>query len=174
MATRRFLEPEPVSKELNDAMITLSLKVFDAPDVDLHNPEAVKQRVQSYFDQCSALGLRPGNMGLYASLGLSRQDVSDILAGRNKSKVSPACIDILQKAKQAMSVYREQLGSAGKINPVTLIFWQKNFDGLTDAQQIEISRADNRLNAVYSPEEIQRMIADIPVDIEPDEPDTTD
>ena len=110
-------------------------------------------------------GLRPGNLGLYASLGLSKQDVSDAIRGRNKSKLSSSSIDLLKKAKVALSTYREMLGSTGKINPVTLIFWQKNYDGLEDKQTMEIAPRKD-LEPERTPEQIEK---DIPIDVDFDE-----
>ena len=132
--------------------------------IDLHNPAEVKQAIINYFIDCEKSGKRPGNMGLYRALDLTRQDVNDALRGKNKSKVSPDCIDTIKKALSLLSEYREQLGAQGKLNPVTMIFWQKNFDGLADTQQIEVTAAPAPA-ATMTPEEIARQIEqDIPID----------
>lgn len=132
--------------------------------IDLHNPQEVKQAIINYFIDCEKSGKRPGNMGLYRALDLTRQDVNDALRGKNKSKVSPACIDTIKKALSLLSEYREQLGAQGKLNPVTMIFWQKNFDGMTDAQQIQVT-ASPAPAAAMTPEEVARQIEqDIPID----------
>ena len=69
-----------------------------------------------------------------------------------------------------MALYRESLASEGKINPVTYIFMAKNYDGLTDTQQIEVSAAQSQ-EARLSPEEIARQIEkDIPIDGDYKEP----
>ena len=58
------------------------------------------------------------------------------------------------------------LGSTGKINPVTLIFWQKNYDGLEDKQTMEIAPRKD-LEADRTPDEIAKQIeADIPIDVD--------
>ena len=66
-------------------------------------------------------------------------------------------IEYLKKACKTMSSIRESLGSQGKLNPATLIFWQKNFDGLSDVQQVEIAAVQQ---AVKSPEQIAAEIDD--------------
>ena len=139
---------------------------LDRPPVDLHDPEAVKQAIYNYLVDCEEAGKRPGNMGLYRALDLTRQDVNNILTGKSKSKVSPDCIDILKKALQLLGEYREQLGAQGKLNPVTMIFWQKNYDGLEDQTKLAI-QADAGPAATLSPEEVARQIEqDIPIDAE--------
>lgn len=148
-----------VSKDENAAMCEYALNIFHAPAVDLRDPEAVSCAIDGYFRDCINRGLRPGNLGLYASLGLSKQEVSNEIRGVTHKLDSPT-IDLIKKAKVALSTYREMLGSTGKINPVTLIFWQKNYDGLEDKQTMEIAPRKD-MEAERTPEQIE---ADIPID----------
>ena len=56
--------------------------------------------------------------------------------------------------------------SDGKINPVTGIFWQKNWDGLKDQQEVVIEPR-RQVEADQTPEQVQRMLEqDIPIDME--------
>lgn len=121
------------------ALSRYALNIFQQKTPDLHNPKEVEQAVIDYFNNCADNGIRPANLGLYASLGMTRQDVDDVLRGKNKSKVSHDCIDIIKRAKVALSSYREGLAMSGKVNPVTAIFWSKNFDGMSDVQTIEVT-----------------------------------
>lgn len=159
-----------VNKDENAAFCQYALDIFNAPPVNLDNPDEVAGAISGYFNSCIDRGLRPGNLGLYAVLGLSKQDVSDALRGRSR-KLSPSTIDLIKKAKVALSTYREMLGSTGKINPVTLIFWQKNYDGLEDKQTMEIA-PKQALEADRSPEEISKQLEqDIPIDVDFEEMD---
>lgn len=142
-----------------------ALDMFHAPSVDLDDPDAVAAAIDGYFKYCIDRGLRPGNLGLYAALGLSKQDVSNAINGYSK-KLGSSTIDLLKKAKQALATYRELLGSQGKINPVTLIFWQKNYDGLKDVQDITIT-PNAALEQERTAEEIrQKVLEDIPIDVD--------
>lgn len=156
--------------DTNRNMIVAALKYFDAPPINLKDPQQVHDRIIDYFQTCTERGLRPANLGLYSALGLSRQDVSDILRGANRSKVSPASIDTLKKARLALSTYRESLAMTGKINPVTAIFWGKNFDQMSDTTRIEVSRNDALSRAGMTPEQIaQKIREDIPIDTDYEE-----
>ena len=135
-----------------------ALEVFESKPPDLHDAKQVKQTIIEYFESCDRHGVRPANLGLYATLGLSKQEVSTILNGRDKNKVSPEVCDLLKKAKQTLSTYRESLAMTGKLNPVTAIFWAKNYDGMTDVQQIEVTAADNTSPLQLSQEELQKRI----------------
>lgn len=140
-----------VSDDENRNIIELCLETFTAPVPDINNPEEVYTAIAGYFRSCVERGLRPGNMGLYARLGKSRQEINNIVHGR--TKINPAASDIIKKALSTLSQMREQYGATGKLNPVTLIFWQKNFDGLSDVQQIEVSARDTSA-AEQTPEQI--------------------
>ena len=158
--------PEEISN-----LTSLALSVFMIKTPDLHNPDEVQQAIINYFQTCQTHGTRPGNLGLYAALGMSRQDYHDVINGRNKSKVSPECIDIVKRAARAVGVYREGLALQGKINPVTYIFMGKNYDGLEDVTRLDVS-ADRGPAANLSPDEIAKQIEkDIPVDAEYTETD---
>ena len=152
----------------NAAMCSYALNIFHASPVNLEDPEEVAAAIEDYFKDCAEKGLRPGNLGLYSVLGLSKQDVSNAILGYSK-RLSPAVIDLLKKAKVALSAYREMLGSTGKINPVTLIFWQKNYDGLEDKQTMEIAPKRD-MEAEKTPEEIEKQLEkDIPIDVDCEE-----
>lgn len=154
-------------KELNSLTANMRenfLKDLARPPVNLKDPEQVKQAIYNYLLDCEQSGKRPGNMGLYRALDMTRQDINNVLTGKSKNKVSPACLDIIKKALSMLSEYREQLAIQGKLNPVTLIFWQKNYDGLRDQTEIQLS-ADTTPAASLSPDEIQQRIEkDIPID----------
>ena len=146
----------------NLASLALSVYMIETPD--LHDPEQVQAAIIRYFQTCQEHGTRPGNLGLYAALGMSRQDYNDVLRGKNKSKVSPECLDMMKKATRAVGVYREGLALEGKINPVTYIFMGKNYDGLEDQSRIQVE-ASTGPAAGMTPEEIARQIEqDIPID----------
>ena len=142
------------------------IDIYNSPTPNLHDEKEVHNAIMNYFLHCQEHNVRPGNLGLYACLGLSRQDYNDVIRGKNKSRVSPACIDMMKKAVRAIGVYREGLALEGKINPVTYIFMGKNYDGLTDATQLEVTTTQGPA-PMLSPAEIQKQIeADIPIDSE--------
>ena len=155
-----------ISYEDNKNMIELCLDVFHTKEPDLNNPDEVEKTISAYFSNCINRGLRPGNMGLYTVLGLTKTNVKDLLQGRIKSvdgrAVNNATITLIKKACKSLSLFRESLGAQGKLNPATLIFWQKNFDGLEDVQRVDVAPV-NALQPERTPEELQKLIEeDIP------------
>ena len=141
-----------------------ALELFQATPPDLHDPEQVERAIYEYFQSCDRHGVRPANLGLYAALGMTKQDVSATLAGKTPNKVSPAVIDLIKKAKLILSTYRESLAMSNKLSPPVAIFWAKNYDQMTDEQRIEITTSTGPA-ATLSPEEVAKQIEqDIPID----------
>lgn len=155
---------EPISDNDNALFCGCARNIFNSPKVDLNNTEEVIQAINDYFTDCMETGLRPGNLALYAVLGLSRQDVSNAIYGYSK-KIPPATIDVIKKAKESLAAYRELLGSHGKVNPVTLIFWQKNYDGLKDQQDIVVT-PNNPMGEMPDAKSIEQKYENLPEEIE--------
>ena len=150
-----------LSEDDNKNYISLIKESFNVRKPDLSNQDEVNAAIQCYFDRCYEHNVRPGNMGLYNALGLSRQDVNEYLNGRRKAP-NQAFIDTLKKVKAAMAEYREVLGSQGKLSPPVLIFWQKNHDNFEDVQRVDVAPI-NALQPERTPEELQKLIEeDIP------------
>ena len=149
-----------LSVEDNKRMITQMMKTFTAPPINLNDPEAVERRIAEYFASCAESGLRPGNLGMYSALGLTKQDVNNALHERSH-KLNPAVIDSIKRGILAMSSYREMLCNHGKLNPVSYIFQSKNFDGLTDQAQLQVTRADDFGKPRMTPDQIDAYLHDI-------------
>lgn len=159
-----IVDNTPVDKELNAIMINHCLDIFHMKEPDLSNSNEVKNAIDYYFNSCITKGLKPGNLGLYTAIGLDKRQVNDLLNGRIKLNASPATIGHIKKACKALSLYRESLGAEGKLNPATLIFWQKNFDHMKDVQKIDID-TNTAPKADLSPDEIQqKLLEDMPID----------
>lgn len=166
MTAGRDLPPEDL-RNLTQAALAVFLRSSNPPD--LHNVEETKAAVIGYFNTCIEKGLRPGNLGLYAALGLSRQDYNNIVTGKSKRRATPECIDVLKNATRAIGSYRESLALEGKIHPTTYIFMGKNYDQMEDATRLEVS-ADTGNAARLTPEQVARQIErDIPIDVEFDD-----
>ena len=148
-----------------------AMDIFKKDPPNLHDADAVNAAVVDYFKACEENGIRPSNLGLYAALGMSRQDVNNVLTGKSKTKASPDVIDIIKKCKLSLSAYREALVMAGKVNPVTAIFWAKNYDQMTDTQQIEITteRGDAPLLTQSDIEKRIPVYSDVDIDMDSSE-----
>lgn len=134
-------------------------------EIDTKDPEQLKQRAIDYFNYCIDNDSKPGNLGLYATWGLDKSTISHILA---REPGSPRAT-VIKKSIAILASVREKLAADGKLNPVTAIFWQKNYDGLKDQQEV-ILEPKNQIEADRSPEEVQQMLEqDIPIEADYEE-----
>lgn len=152
-----FVNPVKGTPEQLKPFTTYAMEIYKARPVDLHDYNDMDNAIREYFEMCDRTGVRPANLGLYAWLGMDKDDVSDVITGRNKSKISPDCIGLLKRAKIVMSSYRESLAIAGHINAPIAIFWAKNFDKMEDYTRLEVQPINER-DAILSPEQVRAAL----------------
>lgn len=143
------------------ARLLRELSSWEKPDRS--NVHALEERFTQYLLFCEQNDMKIGNQLCYLALGISKDDAYNWENGRTMSNSHS---EFIKKVKQICAGNREILMQDGKINPITGIFWQKNYDGLRDAQEIEVKTA-GILAPTLSPEDIAKQIPqDIPVDVD--------
>lgn len=144
------------SKDDLRALSRYAMHIFEHDAPDINDAVAVRDSIIEYFALCEKEGLRPSNLGLYAYLGLSKQQIHNIVSGRDN--VNPVTRDFIQKAQRVLSSYREGLAINNKLNPATAIFWSKNFDGMTDTQTIDVHTDEHNNMLQLSQADIEKRI----------------
>lgn len=106
------------------------------PKLEYSDPDLMARQDKLYEGINSLVnkGLKIGNQILYAAAGLSKDNVYDWENGSRTREHS----DFVKRIKLICTSARELYMASGQINPVTGIFWQKNYDGLSDVQQINV------------------------------------
>ena len=140
--------------------------------LDPNEVEKMEQRFQRYLDLCAQYDQKIGNQAAYLAIGITKEDVYNWTVRRS---ANPERDHFIKKVKRICGVYRENLMEDGQINTITGIFWQKNYDGMRDAQEIVVSPAVNPLGDGESAERLaekyleqtkgieQKDIIDLPV-----------
>jgi hypothetical protein len=85
---------------------------------------------------CAQWDMKVGNMAAYAAIGI---DKADAYEWSNRNLGNPARTAFIKKVQKVSAMYREGLMEDGKVNPVTGIFWQKNYDGMKDQQEVVLT-----------------------------------
>ncbi len=106
------------------------------PPVDKKDVSALEERLDEYLHFCMENDMKVGNQMCYLALGISKDDVYNWENGRT---LGDQHSDFIKKVKKICGGYREILMQDGQVNPVTGIFWQKNYDGLKDQQDVVVS-----------------------------------
>ena len=116
--------------------------------VDKSDVQAMEKRFWDYVSLCFERDVR-------VTMGITRDDVYDWENGRSRSPEHSA---LIKKVKIFCGSYREMLGADGKLNPVTLVWWQKNYDGLVDKSEVVLT-PNNPLGTIADQKQLEERIA---------------
>jgi hypothetical protein len=134
MADGKWLQAEPGD---NTRIVQVNMQFFDMPKVDLHDPDAVHERLCEYFRIYGEADLKPTVAGMAMCLGVDRRRLWEIktgatVGGTTKQNLPPETLDLIKKAYEILETTMENYANAGKINPVMAIFMMKNHFGYQD------------------------------------------
>lgn len=119
------------------------LEISSWPAPDKSDVTVLESRFRDYLKLCTEYDMKIGNQAAYMAIGISKDDVYN---WEHERCGSVQHRDFIKKVKQICASYREGLMQDGQINPVTGIFWQKNYDGLRDAQELVVTPNGQRLS----------------------------
>lgn len=148
---------DPTRKASKYANFVLAVKRI-SEGVNKKDVEDMRRRFYQYVALCEATNMKIGNMNAYSAMGINKNDARCWLNGLSGS--SPDRMELIREVDSVCSGYREQLIADQQINPVTGIFWQKNYDGLRDVQEHSFNTGDP-LGEKRSAKEIAEQYADI-------------
>lgn len=106
------------------------------PPVSKGEPEAVRERLNYYFQYCADYGVKPSVESMTLALGKSRQSLWE-WENDPKSKSG----ELIRRAKDLINAMLTTWTMSGKINPVYSIWLQKNNYGYSDTKTLEIKQA---------------------------------
>ncbi|HWT74324.1 MAG TPA: terminase small subunit [Mobilitalea sp.] len=164
MANSDFKNPIKSSpEELRKSMQKLKV-IYDWPKINLDSDTEVEERISLYFNYSMQQGLRPTIEGLALSIGISRNSLWEWETGRSRATSSNSRGDIIKKAKDYIAFLMSNEVMNGNINPVTWIFYAKNYFGMVDKQEINVS-ANNQLAPTMDLEQIaEKVKSDVVID----------
>ena len=145
----------------NTRIVQTSMKFFDMPKVDLHDPKAVHDRLCEYFAIYGEADLKPTVAGMAMALGVDRRRLwaiaNDQPTGGNGYKLNlpPETTDLVKKAYEILETSMENYANAGKINPVMAIFMMKNHFGYQDKTEYVLT-PNQKQDSDYDAEDIRK------------------
>lgn len=149
----------------NTRRITFVTELAMLPRIDTKDVSALETRLAEYLAICERHGMKVGNQAMCMALGV---DVEELKRWSNGIAPTPSIMAFAKKARSICSAFRESYMQDGKVNPVTGIFWQKNYDGLRD-QQEHVVIPTNPLGEQPDPVRLQQKYLDSlpdPVEVE--------
>lgn len=149
-----FCEPGDNSKYLGHA-----LTINRMPLVDLNDIEAVKERIDWYFDLCFANDMKPTVSGFCNALKINRVTLLNWRNGTFRADTHQAVI--LEKYSMMEEMWEHYMQN-GKINPVSGIFLGKNNYGYADKQEYVLT--PNQQQETIDPATIAAKYEELPED----------
>lgn len=120
----------------NTRRIAFMQAILPTEPLDHDDVEEMERRFQNYLAKCSEWDMKIGNQAAYAAIGINKDLVYEWTVRR---QTNPRRTEFVKKVQQFCAMYREGLMEDGKVNPVTGIFWQKNYDGMKDQQEVVLT-----------------------------------
>ena len=111
--------------------------------VDRNDILTMSKRVLGYLAWCVANDERITNLVMYMRIGINKDIAWQWKTEKSRGEKHR---EFIESVLGICSAAREMLGADGKLNPATLIWWQKNYDGYTDNQTITLVNGGNALD----------------------------
>ena len=161
----------------NTKYLTLGMKLFNLPTIDLKDPEQVNNRLKEFFQIHADADMKPTVSGMGMALGLDRRRLWEIKTGNfngngKYSNLPTLTQDSIKRAYEYMEILWENYMQNGKINPVSGIFLGKNNFGYQDKTEYVVTPNVNNDSDYSKDDIIARYTIDSPT-IE-QLPDSTD
>jgi hypothetical protein len=129
------------------------MAILPTEPLDPNDVPEMERRFNRYLQLCAEWDMKIGNQAAYAAIGINKDNVYDWTVRR---EANPARADFLKRVQKVCAMYREGLMEDGKVNPVTGIFWQKNYDGMKDQQEVVLTPNTNPLGEQKDAEALQQ------------------
>ena len=151
----------------NTKILGVNIKLFNMSKVDLHDPDAVAERLTEFFMLYAENDMKPTVAGMAMALGMDRRRLWAIrndqpTGGSGYTSALPHEVaDYIKKAYILMENMWETYMNSGKINPVSGIFLGKNNFGYQDKQEMVLT-PNAQQESDFSAEDIRKryMIED--------------
>lgn len=120
----------------NAKVTAFMMEIMPKEPLDTQDVAEMERRFMNYVQKCSEWDMKVGNQAAYMAIGITKEQAWE---WENVVKRNPARSDFVKKVRQFCGVFREGLMQDGKVNPVTGIFWQKNYDGMKDQTEMVLT-----------------------------------
>lgn len=122
-------------REYNARLIDHIMRINEiATHADKSDLMSLKSCFIAYLQLCKEDGFNVQNMAAYASMGFPSYMHFERYSQKDNPEIRAFCASV----KQTCAMFRENLVSDNKLNPVIGIFWQRNYDGLrNDTEQVQ-------------------------------------
>lgn len=152
----------------NTRMVAFIREITPTEPLDPNDVAEMERRFARYLQLCEQYDMKVGNMQAYAAIGITKDKACEWVTRRSSNR---ARYIFIKKVQSICGMYREMLMQDGKINPVTGIFWQKNYDGMKDQQDVVLT-PNNPLGDQPDTEKLKQRYLDTTYGVLPERTET--
>jgi hypothetical protein len=117
----------------NGNYIVHARRLSELPRIPLSDAEAIRGRVDFYYQLCVTDGIRPNLPGLALAFGMTRTGLMNALADRRMTR---ECAEEIGRGIAMMDEIISGMTLDGKINPVAAIYFMNNWLGYKNASEV--------------------------------------
>ena len=117
----------------NGTYIIHARRLSELPKIPLSDPDAIRERVDFYFQLCITDGIRPNLPGYALAFGLTRTGLMNALADRRMTR------DAAEELGRGIAMLDEILSAMtieGQIQPIASIYFMNNWLGYKNASEV--------------------------------------
>ena len=121
------------SRSKNGNYIIHARRLSELPKIPLSDPDAIRERVDFYFQLCITDGIRPNLPGYALAFGLTRTGLMNALADRRMTR------DAAEELGRGIAMLDEILSAMtieGQIQPIASIYFMNNWLGYKNASEV--------------------------------------
>ena len=141
-------------KELSQ-QIEFSMTLFNLPDIDTNDAEAVQHRLGEYFLLCTKYDMKPNFAGMASALGVGRTTLWKWVNDTGELKPKEV-VNTLKKGRDILNNMLENWMQNGQVNPVVGIFLGKNNFNYKDQSEVVVTPR-NPLGEIRDREELEEV-----------------
>lgn len=108
-------------------------RLSELPKIPLSDPEAIRERVNWYYQLCVTDGVRPNLPGLALAFGLTRTGLVNALGDRRMTR---ECAEEIGRGIAMLDEIMSGMALDGKVNPVAVIYFMNNWLGYKNASEV--------------------------------------
>ena len=121
------------SKAKNANSIIHARRISELPRIAITDVEAVRERIDWYYQLCATDGIKPNLPGLALAFGLTRTGLMNAVTDRRMPR------EAAQEIGRGIAMLDEivsEMTLAGRINPVAAIYFMNNWLGYKNASEV--------------------------------------
>ena len=141
---REFTEDDPFQASVVNAVDKVSMaknansiiharRISELPKIAITDVDAVRERIDWYYQLCATDGIKPNLPGLALAFGLTRTGLMNAVADRRMPR------EAAQEIGRGIAMLDEivsEMTLGGRINPVAAIYFMNNWLGYKNASEV--------------------------------------